>query len=143
VSELLEQMKLLNEDHKPDGWPAVRMSEINALVSMIKSQGEQLSKANERVKEFDQENKEFTMLIANLVRRDDVKTDLLQNPTFEKASVQLNKFAIEKKIEALENTLRENSRPIAYPHGHNTDVIYSEDIEFDIEQLRKEQECEQ
>jgi len=143
VSELLEQMKLLNEDHKPDGWPAVRMSEINALVSMIKSQGEQLSKANERVKELDQENKEFTMLIANLVRRDDVKTDLLQNPTFEKASVQLNKFAIEKKIEALENTLRENSRPIAYPHGHNTDVIYSEDIEFDIEQLRKEQECEQ
>ncbi|CAI4157725.1 hypothetical protein [Alteromonas macleodii] len=49
MSELLEQMKLLNEDHKPDGWPAVRMSEINALVSMIKSQGEQLAKANERV----------------------------------------------------------------------------------------------
>jgi len=105
VSELLEQMKLLNEDHKPDGWPAVRMSEINALVSMIKSQGEQLSKANERVKELDQENKEFTMLIANLVRRDDVKTDLLQNPTFEKASVQLNKFAIEKKIEGMQRVL--------------------------------------
>ena len=105
MSELLEQMKLLNEDHKPDGWPAVRMSEINALVSMIKSQGEQLSKANERVKELDQENKEFTMLIANLVRRDDVKTDLLQNPTFEKASVQLNKFAIEKKIEGMQRVL--------------------------------------
>ncbi|MEC9061514.1 MAG: hypothetical protein VYC55_07895 [Pseudomonadota bacterium] len=52
----------------------------------------------------------------------------------------LNKFAIEKKIEALESTLRENSRSIAYPHGHNTDVVYYEDIKFDIEQLHKEQE---
>lgn len=92
----------------------------------------QLAKANERVALLERVEKIFN-----------------ESPelTFENVksmfSEELNKFAIEKKIEALENTLRENSRPIAYPHGHNTDVIYSEDIEFDIEQLSKEQECEQ
>ena len=48
MSELLEQMKSLRDDHKPDGWPAVRMSEINALVGMIESQGEQLATLRER-----------------------------------------------------------------------------------------------
>ena len=32
MTELLEQMKLLNEDHTPDGYPAVKMSEINELI---------------------------------------------------------------------------------------------------------------
>ena len=35
MSGLLKQMRLLNEDHTPDGWPAVRMSEINELINMI------------------------------------------------------------------------------------------------------------
>ncbi len=35
MSGLLKQMRLLNEDHVPDGWPAVRMSEINELINMI------------------------------------------------------------------------------------------------------------
>ena len=49
-----------------------------------------------------------------------------------------NKFAIEQQIKALEETLRENSRSIAYPHGDNTDVIYTDDIKFDMEQLRQQ-----
>lgn len=77
---------------------------------------EQLAKANERVKErhkelvsryttiteLQQANNEYAMIIANLVRRADVKTDLLQNPTFEKASVQINKFAIENQVKGVE-----------------------------------------
>ena len=55
MSELLEQMKLLNEDHKPDGWPAVRMSEINELIEIIEKKSEQLAKASERVEELEKE----------------------------------------------------------------------------------------
>lgn len=55
-----------------------------------------------------------------------------------KARERLNKFAIEQQIKALEETLRENSRSIVYPHGDNTDVIYTDDIKFDMEQLRQQ-----
>jgi hypothetical protein len=56
VSELLEQMKLLNEDHKPDGWPAVRMSDINELIEIIEKKSEQLAKANERARELERDS---------------------------------------------------------------------------------------
>ena len=49
MSELLEQMKLLNEDHTPGGYPAVKMSEINELIEIIEKKSDQLAKANERV----------------------------------------------------------------------------------------------
>tara|TARA_R100000687_G_scaffold33154_4_gene27166 strand:+ start:757 stop:1158 length:402 start_codon:yes stop_codon:yes gene_type:complete len=92
---------------------------IEAHQETIADLRNQLAKANERVREchkelvnrhdqiqeLRQENGEYAILIANLVRRADVKTDLLQNPKFEKASVQLNKFAIEKSIEGVQRVL--------------------------------------
>lgn len=50
MTELLEQMKLLNEDHTPDGYPAVKMSEINELIEIIEKKSDQLEKANEDYK---------------------------------------------------------------------------------------------
>lgn len=35
--DLLERMKLLEVDHTPDGWPAVQMKDISAMVVMIES----------------------------------------------------------------------------------------------------------
>lgn len=52
MSELLEEMKMLNEDHAPDGYPAIKMSEINELVEIIEKQSLQLAKANERVEKL-------------------------------------------------------------------------------------------
>ena len=69
---------------------------------IIDSLTEQLAKASERLKESKQVRTEYSFLIADLVRRADVKNDLYKNPTYQKASEQLNKFAIEKKIESLE-----------------------------------------
>ncbi len=34
-SELLKRMKALEEDHEPNGWPAVQMMDITALRQMI------------------------------------------------------------------------------------------------------------
>lgn len=98
---------------------------------------EELAKANERVKELEKGNKSCAVAIREIIAKGDIGPLLVTGPELDEI---VNKFAIEKKIEALESTLRENSRPIAYPHGHNTDVVYSEDIKFDIEQLHKEQE---
>lgn len=49
MNNLLKDMKLLNEDHTPEGFPAVKMSEINGLIEIIEKQSIQLAKANERV----------------------------------------------------------------------------------------------
>ena len=57
------------------------------------------------------------------------------NPSFSK----IGDILVHQKIisqQQLENALSENSRSIAFPHGDNTDVVYSDDIKFDIEQLR-------
>lgn len=93
---------------------------------------QQLAKANERVKDFiaymHDAQKWFDKHDPN---------GYMQN-SHPEAIKALNKFAIEQKIEALESALRENSRSVPYPYDHNTDIVYSEDIKFDIEQLRKE-----
>ena len=36
MADIVEQMKLLEIDHEPDGWPAVRMKEITELCDIIK-----------------------------------------------------------------------------------------------------------
>lgn len=76
---------------------------------------------------------------------DELETDLTalsiatgRNETWKKGRKLQNKRDIEQQIKALEETLRENSRSIAYPHGDNTDVIYTDDIKFDMEQLRQQ-----
>lgn len=126
----IEEIQLLNKTY-------------NQLFDAFQDCQGELAKANERVKELDQENKEFAMLIANLVRRADVKIDLLQNPTYEKASEQLNKFAIEKKIEGVNNfcaTLQgyEDVQPI----GANYVTSVASHRDSFTEKLRKVQDSD-
>lgn len=35
IDSLLERMRLLESDHPPDGWPAVRMRDVSALCDEI------------------------------------------------------------------------------------------------------------
>lgn len=35
--ELVERLRLLEQDHEPDGWPAVRMRDITALLDAIEA----------------------------------------------------------------------------------------------------------
>ena len=57
----------------------------------------------------------------------------------EKDKQVLNKFAIEKKIEALKNCINDNK---AYNNEIDVLIIYVDDVRADIEQLRKEQASE-
>lgn len=130
-----------------DGKKLYYVEDIPGLLEQIACLNKQLEKANERVAEkqkviFDrdnyiqelrQENGEYAILIANLVRRADVKTDLLQNPTFEKASKQLNKFAIDNQIKGIKDLVR------VYDSRGNVVIKESDAIEK-IKQLRKEKE---
>lgn len=35
--DLIERLRLLEQDHEPDGWPAVRMRDITALLDAIEA----------------------------------------------------------------------------------------------------------
>jgi hypothetical protein len=35
ITELVSMMRLLEQDHDPDGWPAVQMKDISALCDAI------------------------------------------------------------------------------------------------------------
>lgn len=101
----------------------------------------QLAKANERLEESEQVRTEYSFLIADLVRRADVKNDLYKNPTYKKAIDQLNKFAIEKKIEAIENFVLPYKQGVTKEYvkgGYGSLVLKAAQAE--IEQLRKEQD---
>ena len=37
MSDLLDRMRALQADHEPDGWPAVQMRDIAALVGMVEA----------------------------------------------------------------------------------------------------------
>ena len=134
MTELLEQMKLLNEDHTPDGYPAVKMSEINELIEIIEKKSDQLEKANEdyktlfsafescqdelkesneRVKELEQ----FQQEIAYRCFLEGLNTEKPREPNAENVTATaINHFAVE-----VDRYARDSSRSI-------------------LEQLRKEQE---
>lgn len=40
--DIVSKMRLLEADHKPDGWPAVQMREISALCNMIEEDRDRL-----------------------------------------------------------------------------------------------------
>ncbi len=42
LTDIISRMRLLEADHKPDGWPAVRMCEITALCNMIEEDRDKL-----------------------------------------------------------------------------------------------------
>ncbi|WP_139015078.1 hypothetical protein [Pseudorhizobium pelagicum] len=92
--------------------------------AMIGQLRNQLAKANERVKELTKEN----LSIVNGVNKytfDDVKVDFV---------AELNKFAIEQKIEAFNEWLYE----VKYMEGVSARDLVDSAVEF-LEQLRKEQ----
>ena len=37
MSDLIERLRLLEQDHEPDGWPAVRMRDITALLDSLEA----------------------------------------------------------------------------------------------------------
>jgi len=37
INQLIEKMRVLETDHDPDGWPAVRMSQISTLCDAVES----------------------------------------------------------------------------------------------------------
>ena len=121
----IEEIQLLNKNY-------------NQLFDAFQNCHDELVDANERVKELEQENKKFTMLIANLVRRADVKIDLLQNPTYEKASEQLNKFAIEQQRKGIEDYKKSDEFCRLLDSHFNSGKVYGHNEYY--EQLRKEQE---
>lgn len=37
MDDLVERLRLLEQDHEPDGWPAVRMRDITALLAALEA----------------------------------------------------------------------------------------------------------
>lgn len=75
------------------------------LLEFSQTAHEENVKLVQQLQESEQVRTEYSFLIADLVRRADIKDDLYKNPTHQKASEQLNKFAIEKKIEGAQRVL--------------------------------------
>ncbi|GEM_PF-6758069 len=74
-------------------------SEMKRLAaSEIEQLTVQLAKANEQVKWLEKRNNEYAMCIISISDRVDIQDYLENNPTYENAKIQLNKFAIEQKI---------------------------------------------
>lgn len=116
---------------------------------VVDSLTKQLAKANERVKELEERcsSHEKDMLRQCVFmektaekleqhREWQATANVLRRPTRE-AKQAINKFAIEKKIEALDCCIKRNA---LLTHDFDEKVIYVSDIQIDIEQLRKEQE---
>ena len=45
-SELIERLRVLEQDHKPDGWPAIQMRDVTALLDTIEAQSKQIESMN-------------------------------------------------------------------------------------------------
>ena len=41
-SELIERLRVLEQDHKPDGWPAIQMRDVTALLDTLEAQAKQI-----------------------------------------------------------------------------------------------------
>jgi len=41
-NELIERLRVLEQDHKPDGWPAIQMRDVTALLDTIETQAKQI-----------------------------------------------------------------------------------------------------
>ena len=140
MNNLLKDMKLLNEDHTPDGFPAVKMSEINGLIEIIEKQSIQLAKANERVRELEQTNLELAVSAEACCELTEMDMGSAVERLFEidntESAELVNKFAIEKKIEFKNDLIKHLRNNYTWTH-----LVY-EFIDSFGEQLRKEQDSE-
>ena len=53
-SELIERLRVLEQDHKPDGWPAIQMRDVTALLDTIEAQSKQIESMNSAEKTLSQ-----------------------------------------------------------------------------------------
>jgi hypothetical protein len=44
VAELVTRLRMLEIDHEPDGWPAIQMKDVSALLNIIDCQRDALQK---------------------------------------------------------------------------------------------------
>jgi len=65
--ELIAKMRLLSADHEPDGWPAVQMSSITHLLSIIDRQAE-MSKELFRVTQLFQPPEDRKTVLTHILR---------------------------------------------------------------------------
>lgn len=103
----------------------------------------QLAKANERVEELGKENSEYAKCIISISERVDIQDFIKNNPNYENARAQLNKFAIDKKIEVLHSAIGDFEE---IKSRLGDDIVRSSLVaaigyfRSKIDQLRKEQE---
>lgn len=107
---------------------------------------EQLAKANELAAELEKENSEYAKCIISISERVDIQDFIKNNPTYENARVQLNKFAIENQIKGIDGIKANCNLYKAFPIDKMIarECITVEEVDAYQwhlkEQLRKEQE---
>lgn len=105
----------------------------------------QLAKANERVEELEKGNKSCAVAIREIIAKGEIGPLLVTGPELDEI---VNKFAIEKKLKALNDLLEEIQCSVVVPKRYEQfQEPYLEGIKHCIqfiecqqEQLRKEQE---
>lgn len=111
----------------------------------------QLAKANERVKELESQHQLFTKRIEPLLHMQEdgeyyerchLAEEIYDDFVDSSPEVALNKFAIEKKIEALSSLLKHETSTFRLHNGNKRSGVFSIDIKHEIDALalRKEQE---
>lgn len=106
----------------------IKLAKTNASAVSLELE---LAKANERVRELEVENS----IIAN-------SPDFTFDAVKDFFRQELNKFAIEKKIEALTSLIEHEASTFRLHNGNKRSAVFSIDIKHEIEalKLRKEQE---
>lgn len=103
---------------------------------------EKLAKANERVKSLEQTNLELAANVESCCKLVDMDMGAAIERLFEidntESKALLNKFAIEKKIEALKDF--KSAFDAQNDYWGNSPMAYVSDLDKAIEQLSKEQE---
>ncbi len=55
-NELIERLRGFEQDHKPDGWPAIQMRDVTALLDTIEAQAKQIEVLRKDWKKVSDEN---------------------------------------------------------------------------------------
>ncbi len=123
-------------DLKLKAWHVQNLIDVepDAQVVLLVEAEKENAELRQRLEKAEAERDESTQKLCNFF--------IILNVDKQQANIEaedwLHKHDIKQHIKALESILSENSRSIAYPYMCNTDVVYSDDIKFEIEQLRKE-----
>lgn len=113
----------------------IKLAKSNASMASLELE---LAKANERVRELEKGNRACAIAIRELIARGDIEPLMVGNEALDKI---VNKFAIEKKIEALTSLIEHEASTFRLHNGNKRSGVFSIDIKHEIEalKLRKEQ----